>query len=128
VNNLKATLKIRGMKSRNLMYDNYSILKKEFIILTLLIFCYYILGINKKMYGGNMLDKVKVQEVLDKVRPSLQADGGDCELINITEDNVVEVRLQGACGSCPMATLTLKAGIERVLKEEIPEVKEVISV
>jgi Fe-S cluster biogenesis protein NfuA len=78
--------------------------------------------------GGKMLDKVRIQEVLDKVRPSLQADGGDCELVNIREDNVIEVKLQGACGSCPMATLTLKAGIERVLKEEIPEVKEVISV
>ncbi|HPR18414.1 MAG TPA: NifU family protein [Candidatus Cloacimonadota bacterium] len=75
-----------------------------------------------------MVDKVKVQEVLDKVRPSLQADGGDCELINVREDGVVEVKLQGACGSCPMATLTLKAGIERVLKEEVPGVKEVISV
>ncbi len=75
-----------------------------------------------------MLDKKRVQEVLDKVRPSLQADGGDCEIVNIREDNVVEVRLQGACGGCPMATLTLKAGIERVLKDEIPEVAEVISV
>ena len=75
-----------------------------------------------------MLEKAKVQEVLDKVRPALQADGGDCELVNIREDGVVEVRLQGACGSCPMATLTLKAGIERVLKEELPEVVEVISV
>lgn len=75
-----------------------------------------------------MLDRAKVQEVLDKVRPALQADGGDCELINVRDDNVVEVKLQGACGSCPMATLTLKAGIERVLKEEIPEVAEVISV
>jgi Fe-S cluster biogenesis protein NfuA len=75
-----------------------------------------------------MLDKKRVQEVLDMVRPSLQADGGDCELVNIREDNVIEVRLQGACGSCPMATLTLKAGIERVLKDEIPEVKEVIQV
>jgi Fe-S cluster biogenesis protein NfuA len=75
-----------------------------------------------------MLDKKRVQEVLDKVRPSLQADGGDCELVNIREDNVIEVRLQGACGSCPMATLTLKAGIERVLKDEIPEVEEVVQV
>lgn len=75
-----------------------------------------------------MLDKAKVQEVLDKVRPALQADGGDCALVRVREDGVVEVKLQGACGSCPMATLTLKAGIERVLKEEIPEVKEVISV
>ncbi len=75
-----------------------------------------------------MISKEKVQEVINRVRPSLQADGGDVELINVREDNVVEVRLQGACGSCPMATLTLKAGIERVMKEEIPEVKEVISV
>lgn len=75
-----------------------------------------------------MLDKKRVQEVLDMVRPSLQADGGDCELVNIREDDVIEVRLQGACGSCPMATLTLKAGIERVLKDEIPEVKEVVQV
>ncbi len=75
-----------------------------------------------------MLDKEKVQEVLDKVRPSLQADGGDCEIVNIRDDNVVEVKLKGACGGCPMATLTLKAGIERVLKEEIPDVKEVVSV
>lgn len=75
-----------------------------------------------------MISREKVQAVLDKVRPSLKADGGDCELVNITEDNVVELRLQGACGSCPMATLTLKAGIERIMKEEIPEVKEVVSV
>jgi Fe-S cluster biogenesis protein NfuA len=67
-----------------------------------------------------MISKEKVQDVINRVRPSLQADGGDVELINVREDNVVEVRLQGACGSCPMATLTLKA--------EIPEVKEVISV
>ncbi len=75
-----------------------------------------------------MINKEQVQTILDKVRPSLHADGGDCELINIREDGVVEVKLKGACGSCPMATLTLKAGIERVLKEEIPEIKEVISV
>ncbi|MFO7660131.1 MAG: NifU family protein [Candidatus Cloacimonadaceae bacterium] len=74
-----------------------------------------------------MIDKQKVEEVLDKIRPSIQADGGDVELIDIREDNVVVVRLKGACGSCPMSTLTLKAGIERILKEEIPEVKEVIA-
>lgn len=72
--------------------------------------------------------KEKVQEVLNKVRPALQADGGDVELINVLEDGTVEVRLKGACGSCPMATLTLKNGIERVLKEEIPSVTKVISV
>ncbi len=75
-----------------------------------------------------MIDRQKVISTLDKIRPSLQADGGDVELINIREDNVIEVKLRGACGSCPMATLTLKAGIERILKEEIPEVKEVVSV
>ncbi|GAB1366139.1 hypothetical protein MASR1M36_10100 [Candidatus Cloacimonadaceae bacterium] len=75
-----------------------------------------------------MIDKVKLESVLDKIRPAIQADGGDVELINIREDNVVEVRLKGACNGCPMATLTLKAGIERIVKEEIPEVVEVISV
>ena len=75
-----------------------------------------------------MIDKAKVEEVLDRIRPAIQADGGDVELVKIREDNVIEVRLTGACGSCPMATLTLKAGIERVMKEEIPEVKEVIGV
>ncbi|MDZ4121106.1 MAG: NifU family protein [Candidatus Cloacimonadaceae bacterium] len=75
-----------------------------------------------------MIDRTKVEEILGKIRPAIQADGGDVELINIREDNVVEVRLKGACGSCPMATITLKAGIERVMKEEIPEVVEVISV
>ncbi|MCD4828221.1 MAG: NifU family protein [Candidatus Cloacimonetes bacterium] len=74
-----------------------------------------------------MIDKAKVEEVLDMVRPAIQADGGDVELVRIREDNVIEVRMKGACGTCPMATITLKAGIERVLKEEIPEVKEVIS-
>ena len=75
-----------------------------------------------------MLSKEIVQEVLDKVRPALQADGGDCELVKVREDGVVEVRLVGACGGCPMSTLTLKAGIERVLKDEVPDVKEVIAV
>lgn len=77
--------------------------------------------------GVYVIDKVKVNEVLDKIRPSIQADGGDVELIDIREDNVVVVRLKGACGSCPMSTLTLKAGIERILKENIPEVAEVIA-
>lgn len=69
----------------------------------------------------------KVKEVLDKIRPRLQADGGDVELVAV-EDGVVKVRLVGACGGCPMATMTLKQGIERVLKSEIPEVKEVVQV
>ncbi|MCG8641088.1 MAG: NifU family protein [Desulfobacterales bacterium] len=69
--------------------------------------------------------KERVQEVLNKIRPSLQADGGDVELVDVTEDGVVKVKLQGACAGCPMSQMTLKNGIERVLKEEIPEVKSV---
>ncbi|MDI3529846.1 MAG: hypothetical protein PWQ23_1665 [Thermoanaerobacter sp.] len=70
----------------------------------------------------------RVEEVLELLRPSLQADGGNVELIDVTEDGIVKVRLTGACGGCPFATLTLKEGIERAIKEEIPEVKEVIAV
>jgi Fe-S cluster biogenesis protein NfuA len=75
-----------------------------------------------------MISKEKVEELLGKIRPSIQADGGDVELVQIREDNVIEVKMKGSCNGCPMATLTLKAGIERVIKEEIPEVVEVISV
>lgn len=71
--------------------------------------------------------KDKVQAVLDMVRPSLKADGGDVELVSV-EDGLVKVRLLGACGGCPMATMTLKQGIERVVKAEIPEIKEVVQV
>jgi Fe-S cluster biogenesis protein NfuA len=70
----------------------------------------------------------KVEAILDEIRPSLQADGGDVELVDVTEDGIVKVRLKGACAGCPMSTLTLKNGIERVLKNEIPEVKSVQSV
>ena len=69
--------------------------------------------------------KEKVAEVLEKIRPMLQADGGDCELVDVMEDGTVKVRLTGACGSCPMSTMTLKMGIEKQLKQEIPEVKTV---
>jgi Fe-S cluster biogenesis protein NfuA len=72
--------------------------------------------------------KEKVKEVLDKVRPALQADGGDVELIDVTEDGIVKVRLKGACAGCPMSQMTLKQGIESTLKQEIPEVKRVVSV
>ena len=75
-----------------------------------------------------MIAKEKIESILEKVRPSIQADGGDVELIKIREDNVIEVRLKGTYNGCPMATLTLKAGIERLIKDEIPEVKEVIAV
>ncbi len=70
----------------------------------------------------------KIEKALAKVRPSLQADGGDVELVSVSEEGVVKVRLTGACGGCPMANMTLKAGIERVLKKEVPEVKRVESV
>lgn len=72
--------------------------------------------------------KERVEQALAKVRPSLQADGGDVELVEITADGVVRVKLTGACGSCPFATMTLKMGIEQLLKKEIPEVKEVQAV
>lgn len=67
----------------------------------------------------------KVQAVLDQVRPMLQRDGGDVELVEVTADNIVKVKLQGACGSCPMSTMTLKMGIEKAIKEQIPEIVEV---
>jgi len=70
--------------------------------------------------------KEKVQEVLNKIRPSLQADGGDVEFVDMT-DGVVKVRLKGACAGCPMSQMTLKNGIEKLLKKEIPEVKSVES-
>ena len=74
------------------------------------------------------MNKEKVQEVIDKIRPGLQADGGDVEIVEITDDGVVKVKLLGACQGCPMSTMTLKNGIEKTLKKEIPEVKKVESV
>ena len=71
--------------------------------------------------------KEKVEAALAKIRPALQTDGGDVELVGI-DKGVVKVSLTGACASCPVATMTLKQGIERVLREEIPEVKEVVAV
>ncbi|NPA48404.1 MAG: NifU family protein [Thermodesulfobacteria bacterium] len=66
-----------------------------------------------------------VEKALAKVRPMLQADGGDVELVEVTDDGIVKVRLQGACKGCPMSTYTLKMGIERYLKKEVPEVQAV---
>ena len=74
-----------------------------------------------------MPEKEKIEEVLDKIRPNLVADGGNVELVDVNE-GTVEVRLTGACGGCPMSTMTLKMGIEEILKQEIPEVKEVVAV
>ncbi len=72
--------------------------------------------------------KEKVQKVIDEIRPALQADGGNIELIDVGEDGIVKVKLSGACGSCPMSQLTLKRGVEARLKAKVPEVKEVVSV
>lgn len=72
--------------------------------------------------------KEQVEAVIGEIRPFLQADGGDIELVEVTDDGVVKVRLQGACAGCPGAQMTLKMGVERKLKEAIPEVKEVVAV
>jgi len=77
--------------------------------------------------GGRKMQE-KIETALGKIRPSLNADGGDVELVEVTPDGVVKVRLTGACGGCPMSQMTLKMGIEKVLKEEVPEVKEVVAV
>jgi Fe-S cluster biogenesis protein NfuA len=71
--------------------------------------------------------KEKVEKVLEKIRPMLVADGGNVELVEVTDDGLVKLKLTGACGCCPMSQMTLKMGIERILKQEIPEIKEVIA-
>jgi len=81
--------------------------------------------------GENNTEKTfqqKVEDVIDAVRPALQSHGGDITLVGTDDDNTVRVRLQGACHGCPGARMTLKAGVERILKEKIPEVKEVVAV
>jgi Fe-S cluster biogenesis protein NfuA len=72
--------------------------------------------------------KEQVEAALKKVRPMLQRDGGDIELVSVDEAGVVKVRLRGACGACPMSTMTMKMGVEKLLKQEIPAVKEVVQV
>lgn len=71
--------------------------------------------------------KEKVQNVIDRIRPALQADGGDVELVDV-QDGVVKLRLKGACVGCPMSEMTLRSGIERLLRQEIPDLKQVESV
>ncbi len=70
----------------------------------------------------------RVEKALDKVRPMLQADGGNVELVEVTPDGIVKLKLTGSCGCCPMSQMTLKMGVERILKQEVPEVKEVIAI
>jgi Fe-S cluster biogenesis protein NfuA len=72
--------------------------------------------------------KQKVKEAIKDIRPSLRADGGDVELVDVSEKGIVKVRLMGACSGCMMSQITLKAGIERYLKQQIPEIKEVVAV
>jgi Fe-S cluster biogenesis protein NfuA len=71
--------------------------------------------------------KEKVEAALNKIRPLLQADGGDVKLIEVTSDGVVKVRLTGACRGCPLSEMTLKTGVEKIIKQEVPEVNEVIA-
>jgi Fe-S cluster biogenesis protein NfuA len=70
----------------------------------------------------------EVEKALESIRPALQADGGDIELVNVGEDGIVEVRLTGACGGCPMSQMTLKVDVERTLKQIVPQVKSVVTV
>ena len=72
--------------------------------------------------------KEKVEEALEKIRPMLAADGGNVDLVEVTDDGVVKLKLTGTCGCCPMSQMTLKMGIERLLKEEVPQIKEVIAI
>jgi Fe-S cluster biogenesis protein NfuA len=75
--------------------------------------------------GPSLIERVET--ALQKIRPSLQADGGDVQLVDVGDDGVVRVRLTGACGGCPMSQMTLKMGIEKVLKQNVPEIKSVES-
>ncbi len=75
-----------------------------------------------------MIERVQVEQALNEVRPSLQADGGDVELVDVTAEGVVKVKLKGACSGCPMSQMTLSQGIERHLKKQVPEVQKVESV
>jgi Fe-S cluster biogenesis protein NfuA len=75
-----------------------------------------------------MVDRTKVEEVINRIRPALQRDRGDVELVEITANDVVKVKLKGACGTCPMSLMTLKGGIEAEMKKAVPEVKAVEAV
>jgi Fe-S cluster biogenesis protein NfuA len=77
---------------------------------------------------GELTLEERVKEVLDRIRPYLQRDGGDLEFIELTQDNIVRVKLQGACAGCPMSQVTLSRGVEAALKEEIPEIDSVENV
>ena len=99
-------------------------------LLTRHIMCYYIFrDLEKKEAkgGGEYRMRESVEKALEKIRPALQADGGNIELVDVI-DGIVKVRLTGACGGCPMSQMTLKMGVEKVLKQQVPEVKSVETV
>ncbi|MBO8140566.1 MAG: NifU family protein [Firmicutes bacterium] len=70
----------------------------------------------------------RVESALERIRPAVQMDGGDVQLVDVSDDGVVTVQMMGACGGCPMSMLTLKAGIERIIKQQVPEVTEIVAV
>ncbi len=74
------------------------------------------------------MDREKIQTTLNQIRPALQADGGDVEIVEINPEGIIKVKLTGMCGGCPMSQMTLKQGIERLLKQAHPEIKSVQSV
>ncbi len=84
--------------------------------------------VNPNETGAEKTFQEKVSEVIEMVRPALQGHGGDVQLLGVDEDKTVRVRLQGACRGCPGATMTMKMGIERILRERVPDVKRVVAV
>jgi len=84
--------------------------------------------VNPNDTGAEKTFQEKVSEVIEMVRPALQGHGGDVQLLGVDEDKTVRVRLQGACRGCPGATMTMKMGIERILRERVPDVKQVVAV
>ena len=84
-------------------------------------------SIRNETYEKEFPMKEKIEAALNKIRPSLMADGGNVELVGV-DNGVVKVKLTGACGGCPMSQMTLKMGIERILKKEVPEIKEVVAI
>ena len=85
-------------------------------------------NVNPNETGAEKTFEEKVSEVIEMVRPALQGHGGDVQLLGVDEDKTVRVRLQGACRGCPGATMTMKMGIERILRERVPDVKQVVAV
>jgi Fe-S cluster biogenesis protein NfuA len=100
------------------------VIKNKYVLSLLRI---YVFKNDEQAGGGENGMKENVEKALQKIRPSLQADGGDIELIDVV-DGIVKVRLTGACGGCPMSQMTLKMGVEKVLKQQVPEVKSVETV